>query len=238
MKDENILHFTHKTTHQNPANNSHGDTPTASRLSDLKNTLDKRLQLKQEQEQAAELQRRARESHITKTIKKLVTGLSAALLLGGLTSAGWALAQKDNHLIQKDKEKLSLDYSQLKNRNQQLERENASLLAKLQNAEKNAQALDKLSTDLGTAVDQLKTNNTELVVKLDHANASIEQLYKDKATQVNAFKALTQTHQVCEKNTAALNEKINLLQTIFDQGRNVLSQSKSKLTAPAKAKEG
>lgn len=229
MTDKNILHFKHNSVKENVP-----PTPVSNRLSELKNTLDQRLQTKLEQEQAIESRRIERDIQIRKTIKKLITGLSAAILLGGLTSAGWALAQKDNHLIQKDKDKLSLDYTQLKNRSQQLERENATLLAKLNTSEKNAQALDNLSTDLGKAVDQLKTNRTELIVKLDHANETIEQLYKDNATQAESFKTLSTTHQSLQITNAALTEKINLLQNIFEQGRNVLSQSKPKQIAPAK----
>lgn len=229
MTDENILHFKRYSVKETEA-----PTPVSNRLSELKNTLDQRLQTKLEREQAIESRRIERDMQIRRTIKKLITGLSTAILLSGLASAGWALAQKNNHLIQKDKEKLSLDYSQLKNRNQQLERENATLLAKLNTSEKNAQALDNLSTDLSKAVDQLKTNRTELIVKLDHANETIEQLYKDNATQAESFKTLSTAHQSLQITNAALTEKINLLQNIFEQGRNALSQSKPKQTASAK----
>ena len=226
MTDENILHFKHKSTKKNDT-----PAPTSNRLSELKNTLDKRLENKLAQEQAIETRKIERDNQIRNTIKKLTPGLSAAILLGGLTTAGWALAQKDNHLIQKDKDKLSLDYTQLKNRNQQLERENARLHARLDTSETNSITLDKLSSNLGKAVDELKANRTELVAKLNQSNTVIEQLYKDKASQEKAFKTLTLSYQTSEKNNATLNEKLNLLHSIFDQGRSVLSQLNPKPAA-------
>jgi len=229
MTDENILHFKNNSAKENDT-----PAPTSNRLSELKNTLDKRLEDKLAQEQAIETRQVERETQTRNTFKKLITGLSAAILLGGLTSAGWALAQKDNHLIQKDKDKLSLDYTQLKNRNQQLERENARLHARLDTSETNSITLDKLSSNLGKAVDELKANRAELVAKLNQSNTVIEQLYKDKASQEKAFKTLTLSYQASEKNNATLNEKLNLLHSIFDQGRSVLSQSKPEPIAPKK----
>jgi len=229
MTDKNILDFKRKSAKEND-----GAAPTSDRLSDLKSTLDKRLENKLAQEQAIETRKTERDNQIRNTVKKLTTGLSAAILLGGLTTAGWALAQKDNHLIQKDKDKLSLDYTQLKNRNQQLERENARLHARLDASETNSITLDKLSANLGKAVDELKANRAELVAKLNQSNTVIEQMHKDKTTQEEAFKTLTLSYQASEKNNATLNEKFNLLQSIFDQGRSVLSQSKPEPTPPEK----
>ena len=234
MTDQKIIPFKHKatpiideTTIDDTLINDTDIPATSNRLNQLKASLDKRLAIKHEHEKELETRRLAHESQRQRTTRKLVTGLFTALLLGGMSSAGWVLANKANGLMQKDKEKISSEYATLKNRNQTLERENASLLTKLNISESNAKTLDSLSTDLSKAVDHLKTNRAELIVKLDQSNATIEQLHNDIKTQSAAFKTLSETHQSLTQKSIALNKKMSLLKSIFDQGRNVLTLPKT-----------
>ena len=227
MTDQKIIPFKNKrtpSTDEATTDSPLNDTPASSnRLNQLKASLDKRLAIKHAHEKEREARRLAHESTRQRTTRKLITGLFTALLFGSMSSAGWVLANKANDLILKDKEKISSEYATLKTRNQTLERENASLLTKLNISESNAKTLDSLSTDLSKAVDHLKTNRAELIVKLDQSNATIEQLHSEMETQSAAFKTLSTTHQSLTRENIALNEKISLLKSIFDQGRNVLA---------------